>query len=82
MPNHLPTLEAVMSQDLENAMIDMQVKIAYQDDVIEGLNNQIALLTSDMASLQKQMQYVMKSVRSISDMQGDGPVADAPPPHY
>jgi len=71
-----------MSQQFEDAVIDMQMKIAYQEDLIEGLNQQIAALTNDMAAMQKQMQYVMTSVRSIGDLQGDAPAANEPPPHY
>ncbi len=71
-----------MSQKIEESLVDIQVKIAYQDDIIEGLNQQIAQLSNEMSALQKQMQYVMKSVRSMGDLQGGDAAANEPPPHY
>ena len=63
---------------------DLQVRIAFLDDLVEQLNQQLALQTQEIADLKKQMQLLYRRVES-SDL-SDGiapfdPMSDKPP-HY
>ena len=63
---------------------DLQVRIAFLDDLVEQLNQQLAIQTREIADLKKQMQFLYQRVES-SDL-SDGiatfdPMADRPP-HY
>ena len=63
---------------------DLQVRIAFLDDLVEQLNQQLAIQTREIADLKKQMQILYQRVES-SDL-SDGiatfdPMADRPP-HY
>ena len=63
---------------------DLQVRIAFLDDLVEQLNQQLAIQTREIADLKKQMQLLYQRVES-SDL-SDGivtfdPMADRPP-HY
>ncbi|MEY3017963.1 MAG: SlyX [Pseudomonadota bacterium] len=63
-------------------LIALQERAAYQDDIIDGLNEQVAELNKQMDVLQKQMQYLVRSMRNLSSGDGDAPAANEPPPHY
>ncbi|WP_297426991.1 SlyX family protein [uncultured Acinetobacter sp.] len=63
---------------------DLQVRIAFLDDLVDQLNDQVAHQALELADLKKQMQLLYQRVES-SDL-SDGiatfdPVADRPP-HY
>ena len=63
---------------------DLQVRIAFLDDLVEQLNQQLAIQTQEITDLKKQMQFLYQRVES-SDL-SDGiatfdPMADRPP-HY
>ncbi|MEG2748389.1 MAG: SlyX family protein [Acinetobacter sp.] len=63
---------------------DLQVRIAFLDDLVEQLNQQLAIQTQEIADLKKQMQFLYQRVES-SDL-SDGiatfdPMSDRPP-HY
>jgi len=63
---------------------DLQVRIAFLDDLVDQLNTQLAVQSKEIADLKKQMQILYQRVES-SDL-SDGiatfdPMADRPP-HY
>ena len=63
---------------------DLQVRIAFLDDLVEQLNDQVIHQSMEIADLKKQMQFLYQRVES-SDL-SDGiatfdPMADRPP-HY
>ena len=63
---------------------DLQVRIAFLDDLVDQLNQQLALQSREIIDMKKQMQILYQRVEAtISD---DGiapfdPLADKPP-HY
>ena len=63
---------------------DLQVRIAFLDDLVDQLNEQLIIQGQELADLKKQMQILYQRVES-SDL-SDGiatfdPMADRPP-HY
>ena len=63
---------------------DLQVRIAFLDDLVEQLNDQVAKQTLEIADLKKQMSLLYQRVESSYRSEGIAdfdPVADRPP-HY
>ena len=63
---------------------DLQVRIAFLDDLVEQLNDQVAQQTLEIADLKKQMSLLYQRVESSDRSEGIAdfdPVADRPP-HY
>ncbi|NIE97777.1 SlyX family protein [Acinetobacter sp. C26M] len=63
---------------------DLQVRIAFLDDLVEQLNQQLAIQTQEIADLKKQMQLLYRRVESSDLSEGIAafdPVSDKPP-HY
>ena len=63
---------------------DLQVRIAFLDDLVEQLNEQLVIQGLEIADLKKQMQFLYQRVES-SDL-SEGIAAFDPmtnrPPHY
>lgn len=63
---------------------DLQVRITFLDDLVEELNQQLAIQTQEIADLKKQMQFLYQRMES-SDL-SEGIAAFDPltnkPPHY
>ncbi len=70
----------------EKRLISMESQLAFQDDLIEQLNQQVILQQHDLLLVQKQLQLMaqrFKELEQTSEQQGDQPSAeDERPPHY
>lgn len=63
---------------------DLQVRIAFLDDLVEQLNDQVALQSVEIANLKKQMQLLYQRVESADLSEGIAafdPMTNRPP-HY
>ncbi|WP_269914491.1 SlyX family protein [Acinetobacter sp. HY1485] len=63
---------------------DLQVRIAFLDDLVDQLNDQIAKQNQEIANLQKQMQLLYRRVEASDLQEGIAqfdPILDKPP-HY
>ena len=70
----------------EERLISLETQLAFQDDSIEQLNQQVILQQRDLLLLQEQL-YLMaqrfKEIQQANEQQGDQPTAaDEKPPHY
>ena len=63
---------------------DLQVRIAFLDDLVEELNQQLAIQTLEIADLKKQMQFLYQRVESSDLSEGIAPFDPLTnkPPHY
>ena len=63
---------------------DLQVRIAFLDDLVEQLNTQLALQSKEIADLKKQMQMLYQRVESADLSDGIAPFdpISNKPPHY
>ncbi len=70
--------------DFAEDLIDLQTRIAYQEDTIQQLNQVITKQDADIIQLQQQMRLLAKRIDELSFSQGDGGdlVANERPPHY
>ncbi len=70
----------------EERLISMESQLAFQDDLIEQLNQQVILQQRDLLLLQEQLHLMaqrFKELQQTSERQGDQPSAeDERPPHY
>ena len=63
---------------------DLQVRIAFLDDLVEQLNEQVIRQNAEIADLKKQMQLLYQRVESADLSEGIeafDPLSDRPP-HY
>ena len=63
---------------------DLQVRIAFLDDLVEQLNDQVAQQSLEIADLKKQMQLIYQSIESADLSEGIAafdPMTNRPP-HY
>lgn len=63
---------------------DLQVRIAFLDDLVEQLNQQLAIQTKEIADLKKQMQILYQRVEASDLSEGIAPFdpMNNKPPHY
>jgi SlyX protein len=67
--------------DLEQRVIELESRLAFQDDTIAALNDVVVAQQRDIERLQQQVAVL---ARRQEDMVGQFGIAegDAPPPHY
>ena len=72
--------------DIEDQLIDLQTKLAYQEDIIHALNDQVALQQQDIMALQRQVQRLMEDIKNglnaANSGAAGGSLFDERPPHY
>ena len=70
-----------MINDIQERLEQLETRLAFQDDTIEQLHQEIAALGTHSARLQAQLSIVMQRLSDLqpSDM---GKQSDEPPPHY
>ena len=63
---------------------DLQVRIAFLDDLVEQLNQQIVLQGQEIADLRRQMQFLYQRVEAADLSEGIAPFDPFTniPPHY
>ncbi|MBK0062713.1 MULTISPECIES: SlyX family protein [unclassified Acinetobacter] len=63
---------------------DLQVRIAFLDDLVEQLNTQLALQSKEIVDLKKQMQLLYQRVEATDLSEGIAPFdpLSNKPPHY
>jgi SlyX protein len=67
--------------ELEQRVIELESRLAFQDDTIAALNDVVVAQQRDIERLQQQLALL---ARRQEDMAGQFGIAegDAPPPHY
>jgi SlyX protein len=60
----------------------LEVRIAYQDQVIEDLNQTVIAQWKQIESLRRQFAEVLDRVQDVEDNAGGPAVPEPPPPHY
>jgi SlyX protein len=68
--------------DIEEGMIELQTKYAYQEDLLQTLNDIVTAQQAELAMLKDDMKRMRESLRSTMNSQIARPEEDIPPPHY
>ncbi|NMP30410.1 SlyX family protein [Thalassotalea sp. M1531] len=67
---------------LEQRIETLEAKNAFQEDVIEQLNKEIAIHQASIAELKENMQFIAKRVKDMAPTNLVKAEDEPPPPHY
>lgn len=72
------------SDDLQSVLIDLQMRVAHQDDTLLKLNDVIAQQQRDLLRLNQSLEALAQQMRSLRDASptGDAGQQHELPPHY
>lgn len=66
---------------MENKIIDIETRLAFQDDTIQELNDVIYRQQQQIDRLEKALQVVLSKVQDLMESGNDN-ITDEKPPHY
>lgn len=72
----------VTPEALAARMDDLEVRIAYQDEVIEALNKTVVEQWGKLDEALARLKLMESRIREIADSTGSDPFDEPPPPHY
>ncbi|OOZ37860.1 SlyX family protein [Solemya velesiana gill symbiont] len=67
---------------MNEELIDLQTRLAFQDDAIQELNSTVARQQNQILELQKAIEQLRQQVKTLTPSQVASPDEEAPPPHY
>ena len=67
---------------IERKIIDLESKLAFQDDLLEALNKELIEQGRMISALQVRSQEIERKIEDISEDREQLPIDEPPPPHY
>ena len=67
---------------LQESMEALESRNAFQDDMIEQLNNELAVHQSEISELKSQLTLIANRVKENAPGQSESQDIEPPPPHY
>ncbi|TJZ77600.1 SlyX family protein [Chitiniphilus eburneus] len=67
---------------MENRLTELEIKLAFQDDLLDALNDTVARQQQQIDTLQAQLRELYDMVRGLESGAGRRPPAEEIPPHY
>ncbi|KID55405.1 SlyX [Pseudoalteromonas luteoviolacea CPMOR-1] len=68
--------------ELESRVIELEAKVAFQEDTIETLNDELRIHQARLATMQHQIRLLAEKIKEGKD-DGMMPIEqEPPPPHY
>jgi SlyX protein len=67
---------------LQESMEALESRNAFQDDIIEQLNNELAVHQSEISELKSQLTLIANRVKDNTPGQSESQDIEPPPPHY
>lgn len=67
---------------LQQSIEALESRNAFQDDVIEQLNNELAIHQQEISELKQQLKLIADRMKNQSKTQLMRPEDEPPPPHY
>ncbi len=61
---------------------ELQTRVAFQEDMLTTLNDQVSKQEQDIELLQKQLQHLYTKMASLANSLDEPGGDEAPPPHY
>jgi SlyX protein len=71
-----------MSDGLSERIDTLEIRVAYQDEIIETLNQTITAQWQQIDRLVRQVAALGERIQEAEHGAGAAPAADKPPPHY
>ncbi|MZR62997.1 SlyX family protein [Alcanivorax sp. DP30] len=66
----------------DERLIDIETKLAYQEDLIEALNKVVSDQQQKIDELEKACRKMVDRLVDLSEAFESAQIEDAPPPHY
>ena len=66
----------------DNRIIELEIKTAYQEDLLQELNKIVGLQQQQIDRLEATCRLLNDRITSLSTAGGSGEVIDEVPPHY
>ncbi|MGD0961107.1 MAG: SlyX family protein [Methylomonas sp.] len=67
---------------IEKRIIELEIKQAYQEDLLQALNNVAASQQQQIGRLEETCKLLHEKLKSLADSGHDSPAASEKPPHY
>lgn len=67
---------------MDPRLTNLEVKVAFQDDLLESLNQIVASQQRQLDLLQGEVRMLYEQIRTMQPTLSAMPVEEAPPPHY
>lgn len=67
---------------MDTRLTDIEIKLAFQDDLLEALNRIVSGQQRQIDLLQGELQILYGQLKSMQQGISDAPVEETPPPHY
>lgn len=71
-----------MSTQVDRRLEELEIRVAFQDDLLTTLSGQVVELERDVRALREQFARARESLESLRDAQGHDAASEPPPPHY
>ncbi|BBN80146.1 protein SlyX [Pseudoalteromonas sp. A25] len=68
--------------ELENRVMELEAKIAFQDDTIETLNDELKMHQQRLAKMQRQIELLGEKIKEGREEGLMPQNQEPPPPHY
>ena len=68
-------------QNTDDRVTELEIKLAYQQDLIENLNDTVTKQWADIDRLKKFVRDMTDEIRGLKERATDGET-EPPPPHY
>ncbi|MDG1122758.1 MAG: SlyX family protein [Glaciecola sp.] len=82
MPSDSAVLTAQIIKELDTRIIDLESKVAFQDDTIESLNDALSQQQQQLAQMTYKMNHMVERLKSMQPSNIATQDEEAPPPHY
>ncbi|NQZ20833.1 MAG: SlyX family protein [Colwellia sp.] len=68
--------------ELRNSIDALESRNAFQDDVIEQLNNELSVHQLEISALKSQLKLIASRIKDNNTEQSQSQSIESPPPHY
>jgi len=68
--------------NIEQRLVDLEMKVAFQEDTIDSLSDEIALLNELIDKQRTQLEYVANKIGEMVQSPMGSQAPEPPPPHY
>ncbi|MBD1583571.1 SlyX family protein [Pseudoalteromonas sp. S16_S37] len=68
--------------ELENRITELEAKVAFQDDTIETLNDELKMHQQRLAKMQRQIELLGEKIKESREEGLMPQHQEPPPPHY
>jgi SlyX protein len=68
--------------DMNDDIIDLQTRVAFQDGLLEELNQVLTNQQQQITRLENAMGIMRSQIETMQSTQSEGETIEPPPPHY